>query len=337
MSGTSSPPSGSSYVQRQLNFTITLGKGTFGQSGQNTVKLSNLRAKVDVLKGGFPAMDQAQIRIYGVQPAIMNQVSTLGIPLQMIRLGNTVTVEAGDTTNGFAVVYTGYMMRCWQDFSEAPETSLQIEAFGGMAAALYPVPPITFPGSADVATIMSGLANTMGMRFENNGVQVKISSPYFAGTAMEQAHALARAANIEMYPDFSQPAGNSSSQTPVAGGTLAIWPKLGTRTKAIPLISAASGLVGYPQFESNGMTFTTLYNPNIFLGGQIQMQSSVGAAATTAPSDAPVPAGTQTGGPNGLWYVVAPLAHDLSSQLPGGPWFTSVHCQRIPGSPGSSS
>lgn len=326
MSGnTSGQPSGSSYAERAINITITLGQGSFGGSGQNTVKLTGLRSVVSILKGGFPSMDSAQIRVYGVQPSIMNQVSTLGIPLAMIRLGNTVTVEAGDSVNGMSVVYSGYMHECWQDFSEVPETSLQIMGYGGMNQSLTPVPPISFPGAADVATIMSGLATTMGMAFENNGVQVKLSNPYFAGTALEQMHAVARAANIEAYFDTTMP-----------GGTLAIWPKNSTRaTKNPPVVSAASGLIGYPLFESNGMSFRTLFNPNIMLAGKIQMQSSIGQAPTTVNDNSAVPAGTQSGGPNGLWYVVAPLSHDLSAQLPGGPWFTEVHCVRVPGTPGT--
>ena len=48
------------------------------------------------------------------------------------------------------------------------------------------------------------------------------------------------------------------------------------------LIISQSGIIGYPTFQSNGMSFKTLFNPNIRLGGQIQMQSSVGNAATAA-------------------------------------------------------
>jgi hypothetical protein len=60
MSTTTTQPSNSSYVQRQINVVITLGQGTFGQTGQNTVTLSGLRVKCDINKGGFPALDSAQ-------------------------------------------------------------------------------------------------------------------------------------------------------------------------------------------------------------------------------------------------------------------------------------
>jgi hypothetical protein len=264
----------------------------------------------------------------------MNQVSTLGIPLSMVRLGNTVTIQAGDPVNGMSIVYYGYMHQCWQDFSEVPETSLQIMAFGGYPAAVQPASPSSYPGNADVASIMSGLATSMGMGFENNGVQARLANGYFPGTALQQAHDIARAANIEMYVD-----------TATAGGTLAIWPKTGTRGGSIPLISAASGMIGYPKFQSNGMSFTTLFNPSIRLGGQIQMQSSLTFGAASSGSQSPSTGYSaqsqpqQQGGPNGLWYVAAggdgALAHNLSAQLPDGPWFTTCQCVRVPGTPGT--
>lgn len=322
----SSTTTGSSWVNRQINVTITLGTGTFGQSGQNTVKLQNLRVVASINKGGMPSLDQANVRIYGVQPSIMNQVSTLGIPLTMIRLGNTVTIEAGNSIDGFSIVYYGYMHQCWQNFNDAPDTFLEINAFGGYPAALQPASPRSYPENADVATIMSGLAEAMGMQFENSGVQTKLQNGYYPGTNLQQAHEVARAANIEMYLDSSTPT-----------GTLAIWPKTGTRHGAVPLVSSGTGLVGYPKFMSNGMSFRTLYNPNIQLGGQIQMQSSLGTGSSPAVQ---TPIGSQPGGPNGIWYVAAGggglLSHSLSAQIPGGPWFTDVQCVRVPGVPGAA-
>ena len=165
----------------------------------------------------------------------------------------------------------------------------------------------------------------MKWNFENNGVNVTLASPYFAGSALEQAHAIARAGNFELYAD--------TSEVPTV---LAIWPKTGTRGGHVPIISAATGLVGYPRYQSNGMSFRCLYNPSIKLGGVIEMRSSVGGAPKTVPaSDNRVPPGTQTGGPNGTWMVVSPMTHDLSAQVPGGPWFMSVNCVRISG-PGKS-
>lgn len=316
-------PTGTSWTLKKIDITITLGEGTFGQTGFNTVKLSGLRTIVTLNKSGAPSQDHAFVRIYGVQDSVMNAVSTLGIPLQMWRMNNAMLIEAGDTINGMAVIYSGYLRTAFQDLAEAPETSLNLEGWGGGGQAIFPVPPLSFPGQFDVATAMQGLAARQGWSFENNGVQVQLPTSYYPGTALKQIHDIARDANIEAYPD--------TGTNPI---TLALWPKYGTRAGQIPLISTTSGLIGYPRFQSNGMSFRMLFNPNLKIGGQIKMQSSIGVPARTITSNEAttfrLPPGTQTaGGPNGLWTVISPLTYNLAAQLPNGPWECDVHCARI--------
>ena len=119
MSATTSPvPSGTSWTMKAIDITITLGTGTFGQTGQNTVKLSGLRSVVSIAKNGFPSMDRAEARVYGVDPSVMNTVSTLGIPLTMWRLGNTMLIEAGDVGGAMSVVYNGYLHQAYQNFDD---------------------------------------------------------------------------------------------------------------------------------------------------------------------------------------------------------------------------
>ena len=93
------------------------------------------------------------------------------------------------------------------------------------------------------------------------------------------------------------------------GYTLAIWPKHGTRGGLIPVISPASGLVGYPTFADQGVRFRTLFNPSITFGGQVEIKSSLMPAC-------------------GKWYVNA-LSYNLSAQVVNGPWFCDVGCSRV--------
>ncbi len=291
MSATQNP---SSYVTRELAATVLLGRGTFGAAGYDTLTVANLRMAATLSKMGSPGFDSAEIRIYGLTQSVMNQLSTLGVPLPMARL-NTVQLSAGDSASGLSVIYQGNIQNAWQNLDGMPDTFLQIVAYAGYFDAIAPIPPTSYKGSTDVATIMAGLAARMGRAFENNGVQVKLSNPYFAGTAVQQAQACAKAADIELYDD---------------GLTLAIWPKWSTRGGAVPLISPESGLIGYPRYTSQGMEFRCLFNPNIKLGGVIQMKSSIQPAC-------------------GTWYVNK-LTYDLSSRLPGGPWFCDVGTVRMP-------
>ena len=243
-------------------------------------------------------MSSAQIRVYGAPPTVMNTVARIGAPAIANFRNNTVFVDAGDAINGMSRVFSGAISQCWQDFSGSPDTFLNIICYSGLYDAMAPAAALSFNGAADVATIMSGIAQRMTppRQFENNGVQVQLQNQYLPGTLLEQAHALARAANINMHDD---------------GTTLAIWPLFGARGGVSPVISPQSGMVGYPQFYDFGMKFRTIYNPSIIFNGPIQMQSSITPA-------------------NGTWYVNG-LSHDLSAQTVNGPWFTDCTCYRQAG------
>lgn len=291
-------PSGNAYVERLLSFTFTLGKGSFGASGQNTATVDGLRAHCTILKNGAPAMSSAEMRIYGLTPDIMNSLSTLGTPRPMER-DNTIAVKAGDINSGLALVYQGTIQDAWQNFDSQPDTFLEVQSFVSTFIATKPVPPLSTPAGADVATMMAGLATQAGRSFENSGVQVQLPASYFAGTILSQAHDLARAANIEFHDD---------------GLTFAIWPKTGTRGGVIPLISPASGLINYPRYTSQGIALRTLFNPNILFGGQIKLETSLKPAV-------------------GTWYVNK-VSYDLAAQIVNGPWFCDIECNRQPGVPG---
>jgi len=287
------------------------------------VKLSGLRVIVSVLKAGFPSMDSARCRIWGVPPSIQNQVSTLGVIFPNTRQNNAMVIEAGDDKGGMSVVYAGNLNNVWRDMEDMPETSLNLEGLAGKYAALFPTTAASYPGSADVSVIMADIAAKNDWAFENNGVHVILNNAYFPGSGLEQAHAAARAAGIQMYLD--------SSTSP---NLLTIWPEYGSRTGTIPLISPASGLIGYPKWRDLGMQFKTLYNPAIRMNGLIKMESSLGREGMP---DTGQGKGTAEapGGPNGEWVVTFPLVIDLSAELPNGPWFSEVTCTRVNG-PGAA-
>ena len=302
------------YVERAITIVIQLGEGTFGQTGSNTVTLEGLRVSATIEKVGPPGFGRAEIRVFGMTQSVMNQVSTLGVPFRMYRR-NFVTVQAGEKGQPLPVVWKGYILNAWQNLDGAPETYFQIVSNAGVLEALVPGQPLSFPGPIDVASVMSGLATRMGRLFVNDGVTTKLSGGYFPGTAMQQAIAIARAAGIELEPGGS------------VGDTLTIWPKTQTRTGVVPLISASTGMVGYPQYRDNAMAFRCLFNPNIVRGGQILMDSSLFPSATS--SDQSAEAVLRRGGPNGYWYVNSPFILNLSAQLPNGPWFNECVCSRV--------
>lgn len=279
-----------SYTRRFLDLTFTLGKGSFGADGSNTVEVKGLRAQASITKAGGVSMSQLQLRVMGMTLSDMNAISTLGKPLVDGR-NNTVTVVARSEDSGPAVAFIGTISEAWVDMEGAPDGALMVQGFSGLIDALKPIAPSSFQGQADVANIMSGLAVQMGLTFENSGVTVQLANPYFPGTARTQVEACAAAADINWIID---------------DGRLAIWPKDGSRGGEIPLINATTGMVGYPAHTQNGIVVRTLYNPSITFGGQVQIESTLTPA-------------------NGVWTVFA-VAHELDAETPGGSWFTQLQC-----------
>jgi hypothetical protein len=295
MSG-SSGTGPASYVQRAIDVTITLGQGSLGTTGSNSVKLSGLRVVTTIEKAGAPSFDRCECRIYGMPQQLMNQVSVLRSPQIFARPNNTLLIEAGDAVNGMSTVFYGDIGTAWQVLDDAPEVYFQVVCWTGRNQKMAPATPSSFQTQTNVASAMQSIAQKMGFAFENDGVNVQLASSYWPGSALDQAHALARAAAINLYID-------SGTNPP----TLAIWPRDGTRTGTTPLISPQSGLVGYPRFFDQGMSFRCLFNPALKLGGRIQMQSSIQPAC-------------------GVWYITGPLVYNLAAQMPQGDWFCNVHC-----------
>lgn len=274
-----------SFVKRRIGLRFQLGTGVFGDTGMNVVDLSGLRVHAHVIKAGAETLGECHLSVFGLTPTIMNQLSALA-NYDMVVRQNTVIVSAGDDSN-MSVVFEGTIAEGWADLNAAPETRLQVVAYAGLLQKLKPVSPTSYPNGADAAVIMQNIASAMGLNFENNGVSVQLAKPYFPGTAWEQARNCAEAAGINWTIDK---------------GTLAIWPNPGHRAGVPPLISASTGMVGYPAYTGVGIGVRTLFNPLINPGGTVKVDSSISNAC-------------------GTWYVTD-VSAELQSEEPGGAWFT---------------
>jgi hypothetical protein len=293
-----------SFVQRLINVSFTLANGQFiegssqgsptAASGVNTATVSGLRASARINKAGGSVMGELDLQVWGMTRSLMDQLSTLGQAVQLLTR-NTVTITAGDAISGMGTVFIGTTVNCWGDYNSAPEVPFHVEAQTAAAGAVIPMPPTSISGSADVATMLSGLATRLSLKFENNGINTKISNAYYAGSARDQVLAIVRDANINW---------NNGDD-----GILAIWPKGKSRGGSIPYIAPEHGLIGYPTYTANGIEVRCIFNPSIGLGGQIQVQSSLKEASKN--------------------WIVYGMNHSLDAMLPGGLWESRLYCYPI--------
>lgn len=291
-------PQSGSYVERLLNFTFTIGQGQFGETGSNTVKVTGLRSFVSLDLWGLPGFNVCNARIYGLPPTILNQISTLGTAVDVMARRNEIAIEAGDAVNGMTLIHKSIINQAWSALNDQPETCLQILASGGQIANQQPQDVISVDGPTDVPTIMAKIAKNLGYNFLNDGVSAKVDSAYLDGSGLKQAYDLAQAANIEIYVD-------NSKDPPL----LSIWPRNGTRSGSIPLISPETGMIGYPEWSGTGLKFKTLFSPTVPItkGGTVEIKSSY----------------TQANGP---WYITK-LNYNLASNAPNAAWF--VECEAV--------
>lgn len=273
--------------KKRLKFIITLGTGKFGASDNDQITLEGYRATADIDKAGGMMMGTLRARIYGVTQDDMNSITTLQWKPQET-IPNTVEVYAIDG-NTETLVFAGNIVNAWGDYQTMPEVYLRLQAQSAFINQLKPVPPRSFKGSIDVASVMSQIAKDLGYNFENNGVSVTLTDVYLPNTGLEQAKDLARAANIDLYLDDK---------------TLAITPANSPRGELIPEISAESGLMGYPTFDGIGVNFQTLFNPSITFGGRIKLVTDIKQA-------------------KGEWIVTS-IGYRLESEKPGGAWLANV-------------
>ncbi len=284
-----------SFTKRRIEIAIKLAADTktnqpakFSESGTDTVTLSNFRISARIQNAGAPAGSTATVEIFGLGESLMNQLSTLGLVFNMVPK-NTITISAGDEQNGMSIVFVGTVMVGYADYNAQPNVPFHIEANSILADAVAPATASSFTGSTAVADIMGGFARQMGLTLENNGVDVKLSNPYFAGNIRTQMRACADHANI--------------NAEVINGSTLAIWPKGGSRTGGqIPVISARTGMIGYPSYTQQGIIVRSIFNPQVTFGGLIKVESRVKAVNDV-----------------GQW-AVNNLNLALDSQVPKGKW-----------------
>jgi hypothetical protein len=288
------------FVRRRINVTLSLGQGNFGDSGKsNTVELKGLRVSANIQKGNSPGFDWAEVSIYGVTQSLMNTASLLGAPLSVTR-NNGLEIEAGDDVAGMALVFRGTIQHCSQNFQAAPDVCLVVGAQGGGLGAMAPVTPTSFPGVVDAATIFTTIAAKMQpnpLTLENAGVTAQVADQYLSGTTTAQIDELKEAADCY-------------ARVEDENSTLVIWPKGGSRSGKVPLISSATGMVGVPSFADKGINLRSLYFGGVRVGGLVQVESKVVPNVT------------------GQWRVNT-LSYELDSETPGGNWFMNIVGSRV--------
>lgn len=276
-----------SFSKKSLRFKITLGgTGRFDDAGGNQIILEGYRASADISLAGGVQLGELRAKIYGVKMSDMNAVTTFNWRVGTVS-PSTVIVYAVD---GIAesLVFAGNIINAFADFSGAPDVCLYVQAGASFLDVLRAVPPRSYRAPLDVAAVAKEMCASMGLTLENNGVTTQLSDSYYGGTGMAQFKDLANDAGFDWA---------------LEGNVMAITPRGTPRGTLVPLISAQTGMLGYPTFDGVYVRVRSIYNPGIQTLGRVKIETEVVRA-------------------QGMWKVYS-MGHHLESEKPNGAWFTS--------------
>lgn len=287
------------FAQRIIDLRFILGKGDFGFAESDTVDIKGLRVSASITKAGTVSNADCELRVWGMPLELMDKLTILNKLAYGEQIDNTVVVSAGDHINGVSVVFQGTIQEAWAEGRNPPDVMFYVRATSGMFRAMQPIPPTSYSGSVEASIALRGLAEQMGLQLVNDGVTGQIRNPYWPGTAKQQLEKMCHA--LDCIPHVDD-----------VTHTLHVWPRGGSKSEQAVLLSAETGLVGYPTYTQNGLAARSMYNPNLSFGRKVNVQSQFKPAS-------------------GEW-VVAAISHNLDSIIPDGEWFTEIQCS-LPDAP----
>jgi hypothetical protein len=162
-------------VERALGVSVKLESGGFSEGGNSANLPDGLKMIAYVEHAGGLSDGTLDLTIYGMTRSLMNQLSTLGMQINLVPK-NLITLTAGEPGK-MSTAFIGYIIAAYADFNASPDVAFHITAHTLGPFGAQPLEPSSFKGSADVATVMSGFATKMGLRFENNGVTAQLQNP----------------------------------------------------------------------------------------------------------------------------------------------------------------
>lgn len=284
-----------SFTLKTIRTTITLGKGTFGGGGNSKI-IEGLATDVDITKPGLPEKNSASVSIANISLSDMEQMTFLAFqPLQSLK--NLITIEAGEQGKTLATVFKGEITSAYADYGSVPDVEFKIEALSGGYAAQIGAKPISVKGNAKAADLIKQFAKEIGYTFKNEGVAASVRNAVFNGSPIEKARSVADEVGAELLIDDD---------------SMILMPYDKPRSGGAVLLTPETGLIGYPSFTSDGISFSCFFNPNLKQGGQVKIESIVPRAS-------------------GYWKITK-LSHRLTAyRTGGGSWYSSVDAAYIGG------
>ena len=266
------------YSRKSIRATITLQ----ADGGGNQFVFEGFAMDVSVAKTGGTEFAKANVTIYGLSVATMAQLTWCTFkPLS--RGYNLLQIEAGELGTQLGVIFQGEITFSYADLNGSTP-ALKIEAQTGSYPILIPEAPIAIQGQQSVEQFVQQEAAAAGYEFENQGVDVQLKDCVISGDPITKIRSVAEAAGADVLLDDRKVVLVPRDKPRKAEG-------------GIPVVSAETGMIGYPTFTTQGVQVRSFFRPDLMIGAEVRLESIVPQAT-------------------GVWKITQ-LNHELSANNPG--------------------
>jgi hypothetical protein len=213
-----------------------------------------------------------------------------------------LVIKAGDLGGQLTELINGPVFSSYIDLTGVPDSSFNVTMIDVYRKAT-PVAAQSQPGEQNAEDLIAAQCAIAGLTFDNSArAHAVLRNPSTYGSTIDQIAKIANAAGFSWKHD---------------GNTISIWQGATIDDVVIDLgPNTDPRMVGYPSFSDVSLIVTSEYNPQIQIGRQMNVTSSIPNA-------------------KGLWQIIL-VEHNLTTVLAKGSWFTTAHLIPLPDTyPGS--
>lgn len=222
-------------------------------AGNEAIDLSEMHFNFQTTASYLPNPNTALIRVYNLSRATARKILDMGAIVQLI---------AGYEGNA-AQIFSGNIIQARIGSENATDTFLDISAADGSTIYNSAFMNFTLANNSDMKSRIGTVALAIGVKigsYTPNTPEKSVRGRVFFGLARDHLRNMASTVGATWT---------------IQNGELDIIGQSAYKPGDIPVLTAASGVIGVPEVTLDGIEVKLLLNPNIITNGQVQLDNSL--------------------------------------------------------------
>jgi hypothetical protein len=289
-----------------------------GSDSGEAIDLSALRFAFSIRRGDLQTPNSADIRVYNVSAQTAERIRQILPSPEFTR----IVIQAGYEGN-YGVIFDGQIKQVRRGRESQLDTYLDITAADGDSAYNFAVSAVSLAAgstpSDHIAAVLEGMA------------KFGVSRGYIP--KLEGENGLPRGKVIfgMSRDELRKVAKTTSTSWSIQDGKVNFIPLTAYMPGDVPVITAATGMVGLPEQTQDGIKIKCLLNPNLKIGTQVKLDNasiqryrynlSINQQAQNAMSEQ-----SNKINDDGFYYV---MVADHQGDTRGNAWFTELTCLAV--------